>query len=158
MGASTIPGPVRVAVAVDAGIALVFVAGALVGVPEGRSGTVLVSGEAAVWAVVVLGWVFHAFWSRWCATIERLFAIGGGGDRVDARPLSPWPSRRALAVGSTLFAALVAAQASTAGGHAPGVAYRSVVAAYVAAGALGAAFLAVVADVSSLLADTRVDD
>ena len=157
MRASSIPGPVRVALTVDAGIAAVYGTAAVVGVPGGRLGTVLVGGEAAVWAVVVLGWVFPTFWSRWSAAVERVFLAGPGVDDDPATPvrLAPWPSATSIASGGAVLAALVAVQSLTSSGT--GVPFRSVVTSYVVAGGLGAALLAIASDVSSLVARTRSD-
>lgn len=153
MRASSIPSPVRIALAVDAGIAAVYGSAAAVGVPDGAPGTLLVGGQAAVWAAVVLGWVFRPFWSRWSGAFERAFL---GGSRATPVPLAPWPSARSLAAGTTAFVSLVAVQASTSTGS--GVPFRSVVAAYVVAAGIGAALLAIVSDVTALLAATRADD
>lgn len=159
MGLTPIPGPVRVALAVDVGIAAVYGAAAAVGVPEGPLGNVLVGGQAAVWAAVVLVWVFPAFWARWSATIARLFPLRPHDDAAgphDTVELAPWPSGRSMVIGAAAFCLLVAAQALTSSGA--DVAFRSVVGAYVVAGAIGAALLAIVADVTALLAATRVTD
>lgn len=159
MGLTPIPGPVRVTLAVDAGIAAVYGAAAAVGVPEGGLGSALIGGQAAVWAVVVLAWVFPAFWARWSASVARLFPIRPHDDAEGAQTtveLAPWPSARSMVVGAATFAVLVAVQALTSSGaHVP---FRSVVGSYVVAGAIGAALLAIVADVSTLLAATRADD
>jgi hypothetical protein len=158
MRARSIPGPVRVALGADAGIAAIYTLAALVGVPAGRFGTMLVAAEAAVWAGVMLTWVFRPFWSRWSSTVERLFAVGdpeadAGGMTV---PLDDRPSSRALLGGGAVFVALAVVQALTSTGA--GVAFRSVVAAYVVAGAVGAAALAIASDVTALLAATRAED
>lgn len=152
-GTST-PGPVRVALGADAGIAAIYALATLVGVPGGRFGTMLVAAEAAVWAGVILTWVFRPFWSRWSSAVERLFGIGN--TELVAVALPTRPSSRALGAGGALFAMLALVQALTTTGA--GVAFRSVVSAYVVAGAVGAAALAIVSDVSSLLAATRSDD
>jgi hypothetical protein len=153
MRATSIPGPVRVAVAVDGGIAMVFGTAAVVGVPEGPLGRVLVGGEAAVWAAVVLAWVFPAFWSRWSASFERVFL---GEERGAPVPLAVWPSLRSQVIGASILTVLLLVQAVTSTGA--GVAFRSVVSAYVVAGGVGAALLAIAADVSSLVAATRSHD
>ena len=153
MASTTIPGPVRVTLAIDAGIAAVYGTAIAVGVPDGGLGRILVGGQAAVWAAVVLTWVFPAFWARWSAAFERAFV---GEARATPVPLAPWPSRRSLLVGATVTASLLTVQALTSSGA--GVPFRSVVAAYVVAGGVGAALLAIVADVSSLLAATRAED
>jgi hypothetical protein len=159
MRATSIPGPVRVALGADAGIAAIYALATLVGVPGGRFGSTLVAAEAAVWAGVMLTWVFRPFWSRWSSAVERLFAVGD----PDADPgeagmaaLAVLPSSRSLVAGGALFTALAVVQVLTTTGA--GIAFRSVVAAYVVAGAVGAAALAVVSDVASLLAAARTND
>jgi hypothetical protein len=154
MRATSIPEPVRVALGADAGIAAIYALATLVGVPGGRFGTVLVAAEAAVWAGVILTWVFRPFWSRWSSAVERLFAVGDAEQVTVSLPARP--SSRAVAIGGSLFAVLAFVQVLTTTGS--GVAFRSVVSAYVVAGAVGAAALAVISDVSSLLAATRSDD
>jgi hypothetical protein len=156
--ATSIPGPVRVALGVDAGIAAIYALATLVGVPGGRFGTMLVAAEAAVWAGVMLTWVFRPFWSRWSYAVERLFAVGDpDADAGSAAvPLAARPSSRSLLAGGAVFAALAVLQALTTTGA--GVGFRSVVAAYVVAGAVGAATLAIASDLTSLLAVTRPDD
>jgi hypothetical protein len=157
MRESSIPGPVRVALAVDGGIAAVYGTAAVVGVPDGRLGTVVVGGEAAVWAAVVLAWVFPAFWSRWSGAVERLTGVAWAtAEDVPVKPLAPWPSIRSQVFGATGLTLLLVVQALTTSGA--GVPFRSVVAAYVVAAALGSALLAIIADVSSLLGATRIDD
>lgn len=157
MRESTIPGPVRVALAVDGGIAAVYATARVVGVPHGRLGTAVVGGEAAVWAAVVLAWVFPAFWSRWSASVERLF-LGAtvSGDERPPAPLAAWPSLRSQVLGAATLSVLLVVQAVTTSGAT--VPFRSVVAAYVVAAGIGAAVLAVAADVTSLLAATRIDE
>jgi hypothetical protein len=154
MRASSIPGPVRVALGADAGIAAIYALAALLGVPGGRFGSMLVAAEAAVWAAVMLTWVFRPFWSRWSSTVERLFAVGD--PEADAArtivPLDDRPSSRSLVTGGAIFAALAVVQALTTTGA--GVPFRSVV---VAAG-VGAAALAIASDLTSLLAATRAED
>ena len=154
MPATSIPGPVRVVLGADAGIAAIYALATLVGVPGGRPGAVLVAAEAAAWAGVLLTWVFRPFWSRWSSSVERLFAVGD--TELVAVPLPAWPSSRAVAAGGALFAVLALVQVLTTTGA--GVAFRSVVSAYVVAGGVGAAALAIVSDVSSLLAATRSGD
>jgi hypothetical protein len=158
MRASSIPGPVRVALGADAGIAAIYALAALLGVPGGRFGSMLVAAEAAVWAAVMLTWVFRPFWSRWSSTVERLFAVGD--PEADAArtivPLDDRPSSRSLVTGGAIFAALAVVQALTTTGA--GVPFRSVVAAYVVAAGVGAAALAIASDLTSLLAATRAED
>lgn len=158
MRATSIPGPVRVALGADAGIAAIYALATFVGVPGGRLGTALVAAEAAVWAAVMLTWVFRAFWSGWSSTAERLFAVGDpdADAHRTAVPLDTRPSSRSLVAGGAVFAALALVQMLTSTGA--GVAFRSVVAAYVVAAAVGAAALAIASDLTALLAATRADD
>jgi hypothetical protein len=158
MRPTPLPGPVRVALGADAGIAAIYALAALVGVPGGRFGAMLVAAEAAVWAGVMLTWVFRPFWSRWSSAVERLFAVGDpdGDPNRSAVPLEGRPSSRSLLTGGAVFVALAVVQAVTTTGD--GIAFRSVVAAYVVAGAIGAAALAIASDLSTLVAATRAED
>lgn len=158
MRATSLPGPVRVALGADAGIAAIYALAALVGVPGGRFGTMLVAAEAAVWASVMLTWVFRPFWARWSSAVERLFAVGDPDSdaRGSAMPLEGRPSSRSLLSGGAVFVVLAVVQALTTTGD--GIAFRSVVAAYVVAGAVGAAALAIASDLTALVAATRAED
>ena len=146
-----VPGPVRVALAVDAGIAAVFAAAAVAGVPDGRLGPALVAAEAVAWSAVVLAWAFPAFWSTWLRVVERRTPLDDA-PLPEPATLAPRPSTGALAAAGAALVGLLALQALLAGDQ--GVAFRTVVNLFGATLGVGAVSLAVVHDVRWMLAAT----
>ena len=152
------PGPVRVALIVDAGIGGVYGLTRVLGVPDGRLGGAVVAAEAVVWAALVLSWAFPAFWSAWMALVERQMPVETDGPPRVRLPLPARPSSGSMLVAGAVLSLLVVVQVAFAGSGAHGgVAFRSVVNAFAMALGLGAVSLAVVADVRWMLAATAAE-
>ena len=152
-----VPGPVRVALLVDAGVAAVFGVATLVGVPDGRLGGAIVAAEAVTWGALVLSWTFPAFWSAWMALVERQMPVETDGPPRARVPLPLRPSSGATLLAGAVLSLLLVLQVAFAGAGADGVAFRTVVNAFAMSLGLGAVSLAVVADVRWMLAATAAE-
>ena len=153
-----VPGPVRVALVVDAGIAGVYGLTRVLGLPDGRLGGAIVTAQAVVFAAVVLSWAFPAFWSAWVALVERQMPVETDGPPRARAPLPGRPSSGSMLVAGAVLSVLVVLQVAFAGSGAhEGMGFRTVVNAFAMALGLGAVSLAVVADVRWMLAATAAE-